>query len=71
MSQNETKAIAQILGKHLKNREKAPIGEYEAIEFLTLELAKFFTSENPNFNEDNFLNEVFDHCPTVPTGSYK
>jgi hypothetical protein len=71
MTKKQFTAIAHILGKRLAEKVKAPIGEYEVVEVLALDLAKYFSTENPRFDEDRFLEAVFTHTPNIPVGSYK
>jgi hypothetical protein len=49
------------LAKRLAEKVKAPIGEYEVVEVLALDLAKYFSTENPRFDEDRFLEAVYTH----------
>jgi len=71
MTKKQFTAIANILGKRLAEKQHAPIGEYEAVEVLALDLAKYFAEQNPRFDEDRFLEAVFTHTPNIPVGSYK
>jgi len=71
MTKKQFTAIANILGKRLAEKQHAPIGEYEAVEVLAFDLAKYFLTENPRFDEDRFLEAVFTHTPNIPVGSYK
>ena len=59
MTKKHLEAIAKILGKRLAEKNKAPIGEYEAVEVLALDFAKYFAEQNPRFDEDRFLETVF------------
>jgi hypothetical protein len=65
MTKKHYTAIANILGKRLAEKQHAPIGEYEAVEVLALDLAKHFTNENPRFNEDRFLEVVYGATPEM------
>jgi hypothetical protein len=71
MTKKQSTAIANILGKHLAEKQHSPIEEYEAVESLSLDLAKYFSEKNPLFDEDSFLEAVFAHTPNIPIGSYK
>ena len=64
MTKKHLEAFAKILGKRLAEKNKAPIGEYEVVEVLALDLAKYFSTENPRFDEDRFLSAVYG-CPTT------
>jgi hypothetical protein len=64
MTKKDYTAIASIINKRLSEKQRAPIGEYEVVEVLALDLAKHFQSENPRFNEDRFLSAVYG-CPTT------
>ena len=64
MTKKQFTAIANILGKRLAEKNKAPIGEYEVVEVLALDLAKYFAEQNPRFDEDRFLS-AFYGCPTT------
>jgi len=59
MTKKHYTAIAHLLAKRLAEKNKAPIGEYEVVEVLALDLAKYFSTENPRFNEDRFLEAVY------------
>lgn len=59
MTKKQFTAIAQILGKRLAEKYKAPVGEYEVVEVLALDLAKYFSTENPRFDEDRFMEAVY------------
>ena len=37
----------------------APIGEYEVVEVLALDLAEYFKTQNTMFNDDLFLQAVY------------
>lgn len=71
MTKKQFTAIAHILGKRLAEKQHAPIGEYEVVEVLALDLAKYFAEQNPRFDEDRFLEAVFTYTPNIPVGSYK
>jgi hypothetical protein len=47
------------LGSRLAEKNKAPIGEYEVVEVLALDFAKYFANENPRFDENRFLEAVY------------
>jgi hypothetical protein len=64
MTKKQFTAIANILGKRLAEKNKAPIGEYEVVEVLALDFAKYFAEQNPRFDEDRFLS-AFYGCPTT------
>lgn len=59
MTKKQFTAIASILNKRLAEKNKAPIGEYEVVEVLALDLAKYFAEQNPRFDEDRFLEAVY------------
>lgn len=59
MTKKQYTAIAHILGKRLGEKVKAPIGEYEVVEVLALDLAKYFSTESPRFDENRFLEAVY------------
>ena len=59
MTKKQFEAVAKILGKRLAEKQNAPIGEYEVVEVLALDLAKYFSTENPRFDEDRFLEAVY------------
>jgi hypothetical protein len=61
MTKKQFTAIAHILAKRLAEKVKAPIAEYEVVEVLALDLAKYFSTENPRFDEDRFLEAVYTH----------
>jgi hypothetical protein len=71
MTKKQFTAIAHILGKRLAEKQHAPIGEYEAVEVLAFDLAKYFAEQNPRFDEGRFLEAVSNHTPNIPVGSYK
>jgi hypothetical protein len=71
MTKKQFTAIANILGKRLAEKQHAPIGEYEAVEVLAFDLAKYFAEQNPRFDEGRFLEAVSNHTPNIPVGSYK
>jgi len=71
MTKKQFTAIAHILGKRLAEKQHAPIGEYEAVEVLAFDLAKYFAEQNPRFDESRFLEAVSNHTPNIPVGSYK
>jgi hypothetical protein len=64
MTKKHLEAFAKILGKRLAEKNKAPIGEYEVVEVLALDFAKYFAEQNPRFDEDRFLS-AFYGCPTT------
>lgn len=55
MTKKHYKAVAAIINKRLKEKHHAPIGEYEVVEVIALDLAKHFSAENSRFDEDAFL----------------
>lgn len=55
MTKKQFKAVAAIISKRLNEKRHAPIGEYEVVEVLALDLAKLFKAENSRFDEDTFL----------------
>jgi len=59
MTRKQYTAVAQIINKRLNEKLKAPIGEYEVVEVLALDLAHYFRDENPRFNEDRFLEACY------------
>ena len=59
MTKKQFTAIAKILGNRLAEKNKAPIGEYEVVEVLALDFAKYFANENPRFDEDRFLEAIY------------
>lgn len=65
MTKKQFEAIAKILGKRLAEKYRAPIGEYEAVEVLALDLAKYFTEQNPRFDESRFLEAVYSATPEM------
>ena len=71
MTKKQFTAIAHILGKRLAEKQHAPIGEYEAVEVLALDFAKYFAEQNPRFDEDRFMEAVYVSTPNIPIGSYK
>ena len=71
MTKKHYEAFAKILGKRLAEKQHAPIGEYEAVEVLALDFAKYFAEQNPRFDEDRFMEAVFSGTPNIPVGSYK
>jgi hypothetical protein len=71
MTKKQFEAFAKILGKRLAEKQHAPIGEYEVVEVLALDFAKYFAEQNPRFDEDRFLEAVYVSTPNIPVGSYK
>jgi hypothetical protein len=71
MTKKHYEAFAKILGKRLAEKEHAPIGEYEVVEVLALDFAKYFAEQNPRFDEDRFMEAVYVSTPNIPAGSYK
>lgn len=65
MTKKQFEAIAKILGKRLAEKQHAPIGEYEAVEVLALDFAKYFTEQNPRFDESRFLEAVYSATPEM------
>ena len=59
MTKRQFTAIAKILGSRLAEKNKAPIGEYEVVEVLALDFAKYFANENPRFDENRYLEAVY------------
>jgi hypothetical protein len=59
MTKKHYTAVAKIINKRLNEKQTAPIGEYEVVEVLALDLAHFFRDENPRFNEDRFLEACY------------
>jgi len=71
MTKKHLEAFAKILGKRLAEKQHAPIAEYEVVEVLALDFAKYFAEQNPRFDEDRFLEAVYVSTPNIPAGSYK
>lgn len=71
MTKKHLEAFAKILGKRLAEKQHAPIGEYEVVEVLALDFAKYLAEQNPRFDEDRFLEAVYVSTPNIPVGSYK
>jgi hypothetical protein len=65
MTKKQFIAIANILGKRLAEKQHAPIGEYEAVEVLALDFAKYFAEQNPRFDEARFLEAVNSATPEM------
>lgn len=65
MTKKQFEAIAKILGKSLAEKYHAPIGEYEAVEAIALNLAKYFIEQNPRFDENRFLEAVYSATPEM------
>jgi len=65
MTKKQFEAIAKILGKSLAEKYHAPIGEYEAVEAIALNLAKYFIEQNPRFDESRFLEAVYSATPEM------
>jgi len=65
MTKKQFEAIAKILGKSLAEKYHAPIGEYEAVESIALNLAKYFIEQNPRFDENRFLEAVYSATPEM------
>jgi hypothetical protein len=59
MTKKQFTAIAHIINKRLNEKMKAPIGEYEVVEVIALDLAAYFKTQNPMFNDDLFLQAVY------------
>lgn len=59
MTKKQFEAVAKILGKRLAEKQRAPIGEYEVVEVLALDFAKYFAEQNPRFDEERFLEAVY------------
>ena len=64
MTKKHLEAFAKILGKRLAEKQHAPIAEYEVVEVLALDFAKYFAEQNPRFDENRFLS-AFYNCPTT------
>ena len=64
MTKKHLEAFAKILGKRLAEKQHAPIAEYEVVEVLALDFAKYFAEQNPRFDENRFLS-AFYGCPTI------
>lgn len=65
MTKKHLEALAKILGKRLAEKQHAPIGEYEAVEVLALDFAKYFIEQNPRFDESRFLEAVYSATPEM------
>ena len=59
MTKKHLEAFAKILGKRLAEIQHAPIAEYEVVEVLALDFAKYFAEQNPRFDEDRFLSAFY------------
>ena len=59
MTKKHYEAFAKILGKRLAEKQYAPIAEYEVVEVLALDFAKYFTEQNPRYSEERFLEAVY------------
>ena len=59
MTKKDYTAIAAIINKRLNEKMKAPIGEYEVVEVLALDLGAYFKTRNERFNEDRFLEACY------------
>ena len=59
MTKKQFTAIAHIINKRLNEKLHAPIGEYEVVEVLALDLAEYFRTQNKMFNDDLFLQAVY------------
>ena len=65
MTKKHLVAFAKILGKRLAEKQHAPIGEYEVVEVLALDFAKYFIEQNPRFDESRFLEAVYSATPEM------
>ena len=65
MTKKQFEAIAKILGKRLAEKQHATIGEYEAVESIALDLARYFIEQNPRFDENRFLEAVYSATPEM------
>ena len=65
MTKKQFEAFAKILGKRLAEKQHAPIGEYEVVEVIALDFAKYFTEQNPRFDESRFLEAVYSATPEM------
>jgi hypothetical protein len=65
MTKKHYEAVAKILGKRLAEKQHAPISEYEAVEVLALDFAKYFIEQNPRFDESSFLQAVYSATPEM------
>ncbi len=65
MTKKQFEAFAKILGKRLAEKQHAPIGEYEVVEVLALDFAKYFAEQNPRFDETRFLEAVYSATPEM------
>jgi hypothetical protein len=59
MTKKHFTAIAEIVGKRLREKITAPIAQYEAIESLANDLAEYFKTQNSSFDKNRFLEAVY------------
>lgn len=59
MTKKHFTAIAEIVGKRLREKITAPIAQYEAIELVANDLAAYFETQNSSFDKNRFLEAVY------------